>query len=58
MFSLINNIKISLDKNKKCIAIFLYLTKAFDTVLREKLTDVLERYGVRGMVMNVLKATL
>ena len=39
----------SLDKNKKQIAVFLDLAKAFDTVCHKKLIEKLETYGIQGI---------
>lgn len=47
-----------LDTNKKCIAVFLDLAKAFDTVNHEILLNVLERYGIRGSVLDVFRSYL
>lgn len=47
-----------LDNNKKCIAVFLDLAKAFDTVPHNRLLDVLWHYGVRGPAYNVLNSYL
>lgn len=43
----------SLDCGKKCLAVFLDLAKAFDTVPHDMLLQVLETYGVRGSVLDV-----
>lgn len=45
----------SLDRSEKCLAIFLDLAKAFDTVDHGMLLDKLHNYGVRGPTYNVLK---
>lgn len=58
MYELINEIKNNLDNKKKCIAIFLDLAKAFDTVPHGKLLDVLQQYGVRGTALDVFKSYL
>lgn len=58
MHEVIKEITNNLDKNKKCIGVFLDLAKAFDTVNHEKLLDVLSHYGVRGTVSNVFRSYL
>lgn len=47
-----------LDKGRKCLAAFLDLAKAFDTVPLDFLLDVLDIYGVRGIVLNVFESYL
>lgn len=49
---LISQVLQSFNKNKKTIAIFLDLQKAFDTVSHSKLLEKLNKIGIRG---NVLK---
>lgn len=58
MCSVINNITEGVNRNKKCIAVFLDLAKAFDTVNHQRLLSVLERYGVRGAVLDVFNSYL
>lgn len=48
----------SLDSGNKCIAVFLDLAKAFDTVPHKSLLDVLQAYGVRGTVLDVFASYL
>ena len=48
----------NLNNNNKCIAVFLDLAKAFDTVPHKKLLDVLVKHGVRGTVLDVFKSYL
>lgn len=55
IYHLTKEITENLNDNNKCIAVFLDLAKAFDTVPHIKLLDVLHRYGVRGTVLNVFK---
>ena len=50
-YKLTSEIINALNNNKKCLAIFIDLSKAFDTVPHGQLLDVLTRYGVRGVVL-------
>lgn len=45
-----------LDKNKKCLAVFLDLKKAFDTVSVSILVQKLENIGVRGIPLDLFKS--
>lgn len=58
MYKVIKEISINLDNSEKCIAVFLDLAKAFDTVNHGKLIQVLERYGIRGTVLGLFKSYL
>ncbi len=58
VFHLVSEISRNLNNNRKTIAIFLDLAKAFDTVPHDKLLDILFRYGVRGPVLNVFPSYL
>lgn len=55
IYELIKEVTDQLDNNKKCIAVFLDLAKAFDTVPHDKLLSVLEHCGVRGIVQKLFK---
>ena len=48
----------NLDKSKPTIAVFIDLSKAFDTVNHELLLKKLERYGIRGCVLDLMKSYL
>lgn len=48
----------SLDSNKKCLAVFLDLAKAFDSVSHELLCKKLESIGIRGIVLEWFKSYL
>lgn len=52
---LIGNIICGLNENKKCLAVFLDLAKAFDTVDQEILIKRLEKVGVRGTALDIFK---
>lgn len=58
IYELTRNITNNLDNNKKCLTVFLDLAKAFDTVPHNTLLDVLNAYGVRGVVLDVFKSYL
>ena len=45
----------SINSNKICIAIFIDLKKAFDTVNHEILIKKLHHYGIRGLLLLCLK---
>lgn len=55
---LTSNIYKNLDKNKKVIAIFLDLAKAFDTVDHNIMVEVFEGLGFRGPALNLIKSYL
>lgn len=48
----------NLDQGKKCLGIFLDLSKAFDTVSIPRLLLKLENIGVRGTPLNLFKSYL
>lgn len=58
MYHLTSEVTNNLNIGKKCIAVFIDLAKAFDTVPHDKLLNVLSHYGVRGTVLNVLESYL
>ena len=58
MYELVTEITNNLNNNKKTIAVFLDLAKAFDTVPHDALLDILSRYGVRGPVLDVFNSYL
>lgn len=55
MCELTNEITTNLNNGLKCFAVFLDLSKAFDTVSHPILMDVLESYGIRGNALNIFK---
>jgi len=52
---LVRNVYKSFENNKKCLAIFLDLTKAFDMVSHDLLCKKLEKYGIRGTPLDMFK---
>ena len=55
---LTNYISKNLDKGKKCLSIFLDLSKAFDTISVSILLNKLERIGIRGNQLNLFRSYL
>lgn len=55
IFELTKNINENFNNNKKSLAIFLDLAKAFDTVSHRKLLIKMECLGIRGVVLNLFK---
>ena len=55
IYKLTKNITNNLDNGNKCLAVFLDLAKAFDTVPHDCLINVLNIYGVRGTVLGVFR---
>ena len=55
---LVDQINCSFEKNLYALAIFIDLSKAFDTVDHQILITKLENYGVKGTNLQWLKAIL
>lgn len=55
---LVNEISQALDNKKIVSAVFMDLRKAFDLVDHEALLNVLEKYGIRGKPLEVIKSYL
>lgn len=55
MYKEVNSVKDSLERSKKYIAVFLDKAKAFDTVLHDRLLEVMENYGIRGTALKIVK---
>ncbi|XP_059217637.1 uncharacterized protein LOC131994777 [Stomoxys calcitrans] len=47
-----NHINESLDQNNNCLALFIDFSKAFDTLPHDKLIEMLERSGIRGLTLR------
>lgn len=41
-----------LDVKERCLAIFLDLAEAFDTVPHDRLLNILSSYGIRGSILE------
>ena len=55
---LLNNIYQAINGNEYLGAVFLDLSKAFDTVPHDILLQKLEHYGIRGIALNLMKSYL
>ena len=55
---IVDNVKISIDKNEYTIGIFLDLCKAFDTVDHSILLKKLKNYGIRGVAHSLISSYL
>ena len=55
---LFDNFAKNIDKEKYTCAVFLDLKKAFDTVNHQILLAKLEKYGIRGLPLQLLKSYL
>ena len=53
---LVNKIATSIDQNEITTGVFLYLSKAFDTLDHQILFDKLEHYGVCGLALQWIKS--
>lgn len=56
IYEVVKNITSCLDNSEKCLAVFLDLAKAFDMVPHGSLLNVLQTYGVRGVVLSVFES--
>lgn len=55
VYDFINNINNNSQKNLKSLAVFLDLSKAFDSISHELLFDCLERAGISYGILELLK---
>lgn len=55
---LIEEITNSIDQKKYAVGVFIDLKKAFDTINHDILISKLERYGIRGVVLNWIRSYL
>lgn len=58
LYHLSKEVTDKLDIGERCIAVFLDLAKAFDTVPHRLLLEVMEKNGVRGAVLDVFESYL
>uniref|UniRef100_A0A3Q3EXG8 Reverse transcriptase domain-containing protein n=1 Tax=Labrus bergylta TaxID=56723 RepID=A0A3Q3EXG8_9LABR len=58
VIELIEKITNSLDQKNYAAGVFIDLKKAFDTINHDRLINKLERYGIRGVVLNWLRSYL
>lgn len=58
IYKLTSTINNSIHKNNKCIAVFLDLAKAFDTVSHTILLEKLENVGIRGTALDIFTTYL
>jgi len=56
LFLTMKTIYSALNDNKRCLAIFLDLAKAFDSVPHNILLSKLHKYGVRGIALELFKS--
>lgn len=55
IYELVEHVNNCFDQNKKCVAVFLDLAKAFDTVSHTILLDRVEELGLRGLTLQIIK---
>uniref|UniRef100_A0A3Q3EDH9 Reverse transcriptase domain-containing protein n=1 Tax=Labrus bergylta TaxID=56723 RepID=A0A3Q3EDH9_9LABR len=58
VIELIEKITNSLDQKNYAAGVFIDLKKAFDTINHNRLINKLERYGIRGVILNWLRSYL
>jgi hypothetical protein len=58
LFDLLGYIRSSLNTDKHCLAIFCDFSKAFDTIDHNRLLMKLNRYGIRGAALDLIKSYL
>ena len=58
LIEIVDQIRMSLNNGNMTCGIFIDLSKAFDTVNHEILTDKLHHYGIRGKTLDLFKSYL
>ena len=58
ILNLVDIVTNALDNNKKALAVFIDLSKAFDTIDHSILLNKLEHYGIRGMSLKLFESYL
>ena len=58
LIEIVDQIRLSIDKNELTCGIFIDLSKAFDTVNHDILLKKLDHYGIRGNALNLFRSYL
>ena len=58
LIEIVDQIRLSIDKNQLTCGIFIDLSKAFDTVDHNILINKLDHYGIRGNALNLFRSYL
>ena len=58
LIEIVDQIRLSIDKDQLTCGIFIDLSKAFDTVNHDILLDKLDNYGIRGKALSLFRSYL